>query len=238
MCACACVRVRVCVCVCVCVCVAVRLCVCVYLCAWLCAAGVQHVYPHTTSQETSVATAAVAGSVCGQIAFGMVADRIGRKRGFICTLLLAMTGSLASAFAQDSPAFSIFTMIACFRFVLGVGIGGEYPLSATISSENAHSKHQRGQQVAMVFSMQGVGMLLAPLVGVILLSLLPGSFRACVWLGVWVSRVITAVMSTGMWPDTAVLRTLALQGSSMWCGVSWWPSPAYLASSCCTGGAR
>ena len=196
MCACACVCVCVCVCRCAAVCVwrvcvwrvclAVRLCACVYLCAWLCAAGVQHVYPHTTSQETSVATAAVAGSVCGQIAFGMVADRIGRKRGFICTLLLAMTGSLASAFAQDSPAFSIFTMIACFRFVLGVGIGGEYPLSATISSENAHSKHQRGQQVAMVFSMQGVGMLLAPLVGVILLSLLPGSFRACVAGCCWV----------------------------------------------------
>ena len=104
-------------------------------CRWL---NTQHIYPHTTSSETYVATSAVMGSVCGQIAFGMLADRIGRKRGFIATLLLVLTGALLSSAAVESPNLSIFVLIAIFRFVLGVGIGGEcvaaallYPAAAT-----------------------------------------------------------------------------------------------------------
>jgi PHS family inorganic phosphate transporter-like MFS transporter len=54
----------------------------------------------------------------------------------------------------------------------GVGIGGEYPLSATISSESAQSNQKRGKQVAMVFSTQGIGILLAPTIVLILLLLL------------------------------------------------------------------
>ena len=51
------------------------------------------------------------------------------------------------------------------------GIGGEYPLSATITSEQAaHDKGSRGRMVAAVFSMQGVGYITAALVGFVLLK--------------------------------------------------------------------
>jgi PHS family inorganic phosphate transporter-like MFS transporter len=46
---------------------------------------------------------------------------------------------------------------------LGFGIGGEYPLSATLAAEGSTSQ-TRGRQMAVVFSMQGWGYLLAPLV--------------------------------------------------------------------------
>merc|ERR1719221_1686041 len=50
------------------------------------------------------------------------------------------------------------------RLVLGLGVGGVYPLAATIAAESSDS-HNRGKNVSLVFSMQGVGTLLVPLVG-------------------------------------------------------------------------
>jgi len=50
-----------------------------------------------------------------------------------------------------------------WRFILGIGVGGEYPLSATISAETS-STQNRGKNTAMVFSMQGVGSMLATVV--------------------------------------------------------------------------
>ena len=47
-----------------------------------------------------------------------------------------------------------------FRFILGLGIGGDYPLSATIMSEFAN-KRTRGAFIAAVFSMQGLGILVS-----------------------------------------------------------------------------
>ena len=47
-----------------------------------------------------------------------------------------------------------------FRFILGLGIGGDYPLSATIMSEFAN-KRRRGAFIAAVFSMQGSGILVS-----------------------------------------------------------------------------
>ena len=48
----------------------------------------------------------------------------------------------------------IYSQLSLWRFVLGFGVGGEYPLSAAITSESA-SPEQRARSLAMVFSMQG-----------------------------------------------------------------------------------
>jgi len=55
-----------------------------------------------------------------------------------------------------------------FRFILGLGIGGDYPLSATLMSEYAN-RRDRGKLITMVFSMQGLGLILGPLVAIVLL---------------------------------------------------------------------
>ena len=45
----------------------------------------------------------------------------------------------------------------CFtRFMMGVGIGGEYPMASTVTSESS-TNSTRGRNLAAVFSMQGVG---------------------------------------------------------------------------------
>jgi MFS family permease len=56
-----------------------------------------------------------------------------------------------------------------WRLILGIGIGGDYPLSATITSEWA-VVHRRGQLIAAIFSMQGFGNVAAALVAMIVLA--------------------------------------------------------------------
>ncbi|HEY1227512.1 MAG TPA: MFS transporter, partial [Ramlibacter sp.] len=62
----------------------------------------------------------VAGAVLGALVFGRLADRLGRKRLFLLTLVVYMGATVATAFSTG------FTTFALCRFVTGVGIGGEY----------------------------------------------------------------------------------------------------------------
>ena len=66
----------------------------------------------------------------------------------------------------------------CFwRFFLGFGVGGDYPLSATIMSEYS-SRLSRGAFVSAVFAMQGVGILTAATVSIIVTSCFNGYYPA------------------------------------------------------------
>jgi len=62
----------------------------------------------------------VLGAVLGALAFGRLADRLGRKKLFLATLGVYMAATLATAFAPD------FAFFAACRFLTGLGIGGEY----------------------------------------------------------------------------------------------------------------
>src|SRR5581483_3417447 len=99
----------------------------------------------------------------GSYIFGQLADRIGRHHIYGLTLIVLATGSILSALSPN-----IFFLLA-FRFVMGLGIGGDYPLSATLMSEYANRK-DRGKLITMVFSMQGLGLILGPLVAIVLLG--------------------------------------------------------------------
>ena len=119
--------------------------------------------------------------IAGQLTFGVLADYLGRRRGFIATLTLLIVGASLSAAAHDVGALTLFTVLALCRFILGVGVGGEYPLSATVSSEASADSAGRGRRVSLVFSMQGVGLLAAPLVVLVLLVISgPGQYET-VW---------------------------------------------------------
>ena len=62
----------------------------------------------------------VGGAVLGALVFGRLADRLGRKRLFLLTLLVYMGATVATAFSVGFASFA-----AC-RFMTGIGIGGEY----------------------------------------------------------------------------------------------------------------
>jgi MFS transporter, PHS family, inorganic phosphate transporter len=65
-----------------------------------------------------------------------------------------------------------------FRAILGFGIAGDYPVSATIMSEYA-SKANRGRMVSLVFAMQGAGLIVGPLLAIAFLS--TGMSHGMVW---------------------------------------------------------
>jgi len=62
----------------------------------------------------------VGGAVVGALVFGRLADRLGRKRLFLATLLVYMGATVASGLSIG------FASLAFWRFLTGVGIGGEY----------------------------------------------------------------------------------------------------------------
>lgn len=99
----------------------------------------------------------------GAFVFGRLADVYGRKKIYGLVALLMIVGAVASAV---SPTF---WWLIVSRFVLGLGIGGDYPVSAVLMSEYANVR-DRGRLVGLVFSMQALGTIVGPVVGLTLLS--------------------------------------------------------------------
>ncbi len=106
--------------------------------------------------EGLVTSTALLASAFGAVAFGRVADMLGRKRIYGFEVLVLAAGAIASAFSPN-----IWWLI-CFRVILGFGIGGDYPVSSTIMSEYA-GKKSRGMMVSLVFAMQAAGLIIGPL---------------------------------------------------------------------------
>ncbi|MBV8538086.1 MAG: MFS transporter [Alphaproteobacteria bacterium] len=112
--------------------------------------------------EGLVTSTALLASAIGAVLFGRIADMLGRKRIYGYEVLVLAFGAIASAFSPN-----IWWLIA-FRVVLGIGIGGDYPVSSTIMSEYA-GKKTRGMMVTLVFTMQAAGLIFGPLLAAALL---------------------------------------------------------------------
>jgi MFS family permease len=74
----------------------------------------------TASEIGWAASAYIGGAVLGALFFGRLADRLGRKRMFLATLIVYLVATVATAFSWNILSF------ACCRFATGFGIGGEY----------------------------------------------------------------------------------------------------------------
>ncbi len=135
-----------------------------------------------------VTSTALLASAVGAVLFGRVADMLGRKRIYGYEVLVLAAGAIASGFSPN-----IWWLIV-FRIILGLGIGGDYPVSATLMSEYA-GKKTRGMMVSLVFAMQAAGLIVGPLLAAGLL-----------WSGLdhdWVWRLLLAF---GAVPALAVFQ--------------------------------
>eukprot|EP00644_Phytophthora_capsici_P014043 jgi/Phyca11/559215/estExt2_Genewise1.C_PHYCAscaffold_30152 len=154
-------------------------------------------YPNSSPElRSTVDSCSLIGAIVGQLTFGYVGAVMGRRKGMIFTLLLSITGAVASALLPWGTD-SVYQILAACRFVLGVGVGGVYPLSAASAVESTDSDDElkKSKVVAAVFSFQGIGQLLAPLMAYIMLTM-----RAQRTIG-W--RVLLLV---GAFPGLFVLR--------------------------------
>jgi len=103
-------------------------------------------------------SSALMGAAVGQVFFGWLGDRLGRRKVYGVTLTVMAIAAVGSALSVPIAGLSTVTVLILWRFVLGVGVGGDYPLSATIMSEYSNVQ-SRGKLVASVFAMQGFGLL-------------------------------------------------------------------------------
>ncbi len=99
----------------------------------------------------------------GAFVFGRFADVIGRKHVYWLVAAITIAGALGSALAPS------YWVLIGFRFLLGFGVGGDYPVSAVMVSEYANRK-DRGKLVGMVFGTQALGLIIGPLIALALLG--------------------------------------------------------------------
>ena len=97
------------------------------------------------------------GMAIGALLFGLWADRIGRKKIFIITLLIF---SIASGVSALTTTLSVFLI---FRFFIGMGLGGELPVASTLVSEIVPAK-DRGRIIVLLESFWAFGWLVAALI--------------------------------------------------------------------------
>ncbi|KAK4106004.1 MFS general substrate transporter [Parathielavia hyrcaniae] len=126
-------------------------------------------FPHARWVGFVVNLLTLFGSVLGQLLFGYLADRYGRTRLYGIELVLVIVSTVGVATTSDGYSdMSFLALFTFWRFVMGIGIGAEYPLSAVITSEWA-STSSRATMISSVFLMQPIGQALAQIVGVLVL---------------------------------------------------------------------
>ncbi|KAH7084872.1 major facilitator superfamily domain-containing protein [Paraphoma chrysanthemicola] len=129
-----------------------------------------------TPQDTAIKLATSAGTVIGQVGFGALADIVGRKKMYGLELILIIAATLAQSLVGPGPGTSVVGLIIFWRVLMGIGIGGDYPLSSIITSEFATTKW-RGAMMGAVFAMQGFGQLGGAIVMVCLVSGFKGTLN-------------------------------------------------------------
>lgn len=123
--------------------------------------------PDSTTTLIKVSTSV--GTVIGQLGFGFMADVVGRKKIYGLELIVIIVATILQCTMGHSPAINFAAIFSTLRIVMGVGIGGDYPLSSIISSEFSTTKW-RGAIMSAVFSNQGLGQLFAGIVALVVVA--------------------------------------------------------------------
>jgi MFS family permease len=97
---------------------------------------------------------ALLAAAAGGVGFGWIADRFGRTRALMASIVLY------SVFTAACGLATTFTQFVLFRIGLGLGMGGEWASGATLVSENWSAEH-RGKALALMQSAWAIGYALA-----------------------------------------------------------------------------
>jgi len=142
-------------------------------------------------EDSIVASSLLAGMILGQLIGGYLGDIIGRRPAMMLVMILQIVGSIGSALFISKSSDSVYQQLAIWRFILGVGAGGVYPLAAVMSAENKQDDlEEEGiieednvivnnstdqvksfQRIALTFSTQGLGFITVPLLAYPMLAL-------------------------------------------------------------------
>jgi MFS family permease len=128
----------------------------------------QKLWDVTTEQASLLVSVWLIGIMIGALLFGYLADRFGRRKLFILTLLLYSTFTVLSAL---SPGYYTFL---CFRFLTAIGVGAEYSAINAAIGELIPARY-RGRASATVMSFWPLGAILAGIISLYFISSLPAS---------------------------------------------------------------
>ncbi|CAK9048848.1 unnamed protein product [Durusdinium trenchii] len=128
-----------------------------------------HVEPQWSKDFTPAAV--FVGAMLGMLGMGRLGDTLGRTRAMQVTLSFTVLGAVIPALAFGSSG-SIYGTVLLGRLLLGVGVGGIYPLSAVSSAEGCEDASEKGKHVAQAFFFQSVGVLAPYLVAMLLLTVI------------------------------------------------------------------
>src|SRR6202521_3478304 len=135
-------------------------------------------------------------SAIGGLGFGWIADRIGRTRALMASIALYAVASAACGFSHSIPE------LAAFRFLLGLGMGGEWTPAAALIAETWRPEH-RGKALGIMQSSYAIGEAIAALVVAVVLPHF--GWRAVFFVGVspallvfWIRR---NVPEPAVWKD-------------------------------------
>jgi putative MFS transporter len=134
-------------------------------------------------EKSLLVSSAIIGSFIGAVVLGNLTDRFGRKAMYVVDLLAFVVFAALCAFSQD------IWQLVIFRFLLGVGIGADYPISATLVSEFA-SKRGRGKLSTSLGAMWFVGAVAAYLVGLAVMPLGDLAWRALLLVGALFALIV------------------------------------------------
>jgi MFS family permease len=195
-------------------------------------------------------TLTLVASAIGSLVFGILADRFGRRRMLSLSILLYSVFTFLCGFSTS------IKMLAIFRFLLGLGMGGEWNTGATLVAETWPGAW-RGRALGIVQSSWAIGYALAAVITSVILS--RASWRWVFFVGVvpallvfWIQRSVPEPL---VWQQRAKTRTeqgtrklwraagprlLALLimntfGMFAWWGLFTW-IPAYIALPAAQGG--
>jgi len=210
----------------------------------------------TEGKAGLMASLTLASSAAGGTLFGILADRVGRSRALLASILVYSIFTSACGLAQN------VAQLALFRILLGLGMGGEWACGAALVAETWPSRH-RGKAMGVMQSSWAVGYALAA--GLTALVLPRWGWRAVFFAGVapalvtfWIRRNVpepeiwrrskeTAGTKSGisglseLWQGEygrhLAVTTLANAGTMFaWWGLFTW-IPAYLSLPASRGGA-
>lgn len=203
-----------------------------------------------------LATLTLLASGVGGVLFGFVADRIGRKKALILSIVTYSVCSFGSGLSTG------ILMLAVFRFILGLGMGGEWNTGATLVAETWPTE-LRAKALAVVQSSWAIGYAIAAVVAGLMLRAFANNWRYVFFVGIVPALVVLwiqhGVPESEMWkehkaasesgpaasfwelfaPDfrkkTLALLLLNLLGMFGWWGLFTWV-PTYLSSPVAQGG--
>jgi MFS transporter, putative metabolite:H+ symporter len=115
-----------------------------------------------------------AGEFVGSIVFGYISDRLGRKTVFLYNLAIFGMAMLVAGFVS-SPV-----ILAPLIFIAGIGVGGEFPLVDTYTTEMFPGK-QRGRWMATVYTLSVTAAPFIAYIAFLVSNLVPGPFAWISW---------------------------------------------------------